>query len=91
MLSLAGLAAASAVPVPASEICLANGQYFLPGELACLKRGDGEVLARCGRVLNNTSWKVVAPECPDEPPQGHQKSVPALTPDEGGTEEPNSG
>lgn len=39
------------------------GQHPL-GTILCLKVGGRERLMRCERVQNNTSWRVLAEECP---------------------------
>ncbi len=45
--------------------CVANGQRIELGKLFCIKTASGkEFLARCERVLNNTSWKRVQDSCP---------------------------
>ena len=33
------------------------------GQIACLKTPNGEQMARCVRVLNNTSWKFLGGGC----------------------------
>lgn len=37
-------------------ICHAHGKIFSQGETACLAYRNSEQLARCGMVLNNSSW-----------------------------------
>ncbi len=45
--------------------CVANGQRVEIGRLFCIRTASGkQFLARCERVLNNTSWKRVGDECP---------------------------
>jgi hypothetical protein len=34
------------------------------GQTVCLKTAAGAKLARCERVLNNTSWKILDQDCP---------------------------
>jgi hypothetical protein len=41
-----------------------NGTLFQQGELACIKTAKGPRLARCGMILNNSSWTVVRDDCP---------------------------
>lgn len=58
-----------AVPAPAGEgidcNCVANGERIELGKLHCIKTASGkEFLARCERVLNNTSWKRLQEGCP---------------------------
>lgn len=64
---LAGMVIAA--PVAAGENiscnCVANGQRVELGKLFCIKTASGkEFLARCERVLNNTSWKRLQDGCP---------------------------
>ena len=44
--------------------CRAPGGDVVEGQTACLKTGKGMVLARCEKVLNNTSWKFLDQPCP---------------------------
>ena len=44
--------------------CRGNGQDIAEGETVCLKTASGMKVARCERVLNNTSWKMLEDECP---------------------------
>ncbi len=45
--------------------CVANGQRVELGELFCIRTASGkQFLARCERVLNNTSWKRLQDGCP---------------------------
>jgi len=45
--------------------CVANGQRVELGRLFCIRTASGkQFLARCERVLNNTSWKRVQDGCP---------------------------
>ncbi len=45
--------------------CIANGQRIAEGETFCIRMRSGAVfLARCERVLNNTSWKRLQDGCP---------------------------
>lgn len=34
------------------------------GQTVCIKTHNGMTLARCERVLNNTSWKMLEDSCP---------------------------
>lgn len=43
--------------------CLYDGGAISEGGTACLKTSSGYVLARCGKVLNNTSWKFLGQSC----------------------------
>jgi hypothetical protein len=44
--------------------CRFNGGYIEEGQTACLKTPTGMSLARCEKVLNNTSWKTLNQPCP---------------------------
>ena len=45
--------------------CLTStGERVALGETACLKTNKGMREARCGLVLNNTSWKFTGKSCP---------------------------
>ncbi|QKV17743.1 hypothetical protein [Oricola thermophila] len=44
--------------------CRGNGQDIPEGQTVCLKTASGHKLARCERVLNNTSWKLLDADCP---------------------------
>ena len=59
----------AAVPALAGDTinctCVANGTRVELGRLFCIKTSSGkEFLARCERVLNNTSWKRIQDDCP---------------------------
>jgi len=41
--------------------CRANGISYKQGQILCI-RGQ---LARCDMNLNNSSWKIIAPTCPE--------------------------
>jgi len=41
-----------------------TGEHVAVGETACLKTNSGMREARCGFVLNNTSWKFTGNPCP---------------------------
>ena len=44
--------------------CRYQGGDVLEGQTACIKTSKGMMLARCDRVLNNTSWKFLDQPCP---------------------------
>lgn len=44
--------------------CLANGQTFEQGQVACLMLPSGSQLARCEMVLNNSSRTKIQDGCP---------------------------
>jgi len=44
--------------------CRHSGGDVLEGEAACIKTPKGMAMARCERVLNNTSWKMLDVPCP---------------------------
>lgn len=44
--------------------CRYEGGDVVEGQTACIKTAKGMQLARCDRVLNNTSWKFLDQPCP---------------------------
>lgn len=44
--------------------CRGNGSDVPEGQTICLKTSAGAKLARCERVLNNTSWTILEEDCP---------------------------
>ena len=44
--------------------CRFNGGYVEEGQTACIKTSNGLSLARCEKVLNNSSWTVIEKGCP---------------------------
>src|SRR5262245_54239877 len=79
----------SPMPAKANCQCRANGRTFEQGQVACLKLPNGTELARCGKELNNSSWKKVQDGCPSasagplqqslwstESPKGHDHAAP---------------
>ena len=44
--------------------CLYQGKSFDQGELVCIHVGGKTRLARCGMLLNNSSWQFVQNGCP---------------------------
>lgn len=51
-------------PARADCTCRANGQDYPEGQLTCIRLSSGSYIARCGKVLNNTSWIKVTDGCP---------------------------
>ncbi len=45
--------------------CWANGERFNRGESACLRTGNGRVLAQCDQVTNVMSWSFTQNPCPE--------------------------
>ncbi|WP_146119487.1 hypothetical protein [Phyllobacterium phragmitis] len=73
-----------AQPAFADCQCLGNGLRYNEGEQVCLKLSTGPQLARCEKVLNNSSWKMLGSNCqlitrseqsPTPPPQRAVKAV----------------
>lgn len=59
------LFAASAAAQP-NCFCVANGKRIAEGDTACIRPGSAPpFLARCERVLNNTSWTKLRDGCPE--------------------------
>jgi len=44
--------------------CRHKGGDTPEGQTACIRTNQGMKLARCERVLNNTSWKMLEQSCP---------------------------
>lgn len=44
--------------------CRYKGEDVVEGQTACISTAKGPTLARCERVLNNTSWKFLDQPCP---------------------------
>lgn len=44
--------------------CRHSGGEVAEGQTACIKSPTGMKMARCERVLNNTSWKMLDTPCP---------------------------
>ena len=44
--------------------CRYKGADVALGQSVCMKTPDGLRMARCDRVLNNTSWKITDGPCP---------------------------
>ena len=66
LLSLVVIGAAAAhSPARADCLCAANGTRYEQGETTCIRLSSGSFLARCEKVLNNSSWKKIADGCQD--------------------------
>jgi len=44
--------------------CRHSDGEIAEGQTACIKSPNGMTMARCERVLNNTSWKILDQPCP---------------------------
>ncbi|HTV67035.1 MAG TPA: hypothetical protein VMF90_00720 [Rhizobiaceae bacterium] len=64
------------LPAMADCKCRANGRVFSHGQVVCLKLPTGTQLARCGMVLNNSSWKKIQDGCPEAALDGNAISLP---------------
>jgi hypothetical protein len=51
-------------PALADCMCSANGTRYELGAVVCVNTSSGSWLGRCGKVLNNTSWKKLTDGCP---------------------------
>ncbi len=84
ILVVAIVSAFAAVPARADCTCRANGQDYPEGQLACIRLSSGSYVARCGKVLNNTSWIKVSDGCPQadagEAPHPEHTGETPLTP-----------
>lgn len=45
--------------------CRHQGNDIPEGQTICMKTPSGMQMAKCDRVLNNTSWKMLGTECPN--------------------------
>ena len=73
----AGLLLSAPASAGESCNCVANGKRIELGQLACIRTASGgQFLARCERVLNNTSWKRIQNSCPS----AHNTSLPLSRP-----------
>lgn len=46
-------------------MCAANGTRYEQGETTCIRLSSGNYLARCEKVLNNSSWTRISDGCQD--------------------------
>ena len=44
--------------------CRYAGETYDQGQCVCMKTSNGQRMACCGRVLNNTSWSFLSDGCP---------------------------
>ncbi len=51
--------------------CIYKGGTVKEGETACIWTAKGNALARCEKVLNNTSWKLLGKACPADLSSDH--------------------
>lgn len=56
--------------------CRANGVSYKQGQIICI-RGK---LAKCDMNLNNSSWKIIAPTCPEANPWIAPRIVASILP-----------
>lgn len=65
---MVAFAAAATVPAYAGPnggcTCRHKDGDVLEGQTACIATPRGMSMARCERVLNNTSWKILDEPCP---------------------------
>lgn len=61
-----GFLTVSAAAAQPDCFCVANGKRVAEGATACIRPGTAAAfLARCDRVLNNTSWTKLRDGCPE--------------------------
>lgn len=53
-------------PALATCTCIYKNGTAKEGETACIWTAEGNSLARCEKVLNTTSWKLLGESCPSE-------------------------
>jgi hypothetical protein len=74
-----GFAAAADAAGPNGECtCSYQGGDVIEGQTACIRTAKGPTLARCEKVLNNTSWKLLDQPCPAAQLGGEVLIVPEL-------------
>jgi hypothetical protein len=73
---LCGVVLATAAPAAADCECIYAGGTAKEGTTICLQTQNGFRLAKCGKVLNNTSWAFSDTECTPV----SQSSLPKHTP-----------
>jgi len=69
IIAIAGLALALSPTVQSAHAgpqctCRSINGDIAEGQTACIKTAKGMMLARCERVLNNTSWTMLETPCP---------------------------
>jgi hypothetical protein len=71
------LSSASASAAPLSISCRAIGTVAEQGQTLCIQTPDGARLARCGMVLNVSSWTFLGQPCvpPPEPGAGEAEGA----------------
>jgi hypothetical protein len=75
----AGIASAALAAGPNGECtCSYQGGDVIEGQTACIRTAKGPTLARCEKVLNNTSWKLLDQPCPAAQLGGEVLIVPEL-------------
>lgn len=61
--------------------CRYDGGEVAEGQTACIKGPKGMTMARCEKVLNNTSWKMLNQPCPQSAvPQSPRRLAAAEAP-----------
>jgi hypothetical protein len=60
---IVGMAMAAATPASADCECIYDGGTVKEGASMCLKTAKGFRVAKCGKVLNNTSWAITEEAC----------------------------
>jgi len=74
-----GIAGAAWAAGPNGECtCRYQGGDVIEGQTACIRTTKGPTLARCERVLNNTSWKLLDQPCPAAQLESEVLVVPEL-------------
>ena len=63
-ITFAGAVLAGTLPSVADCMCAAHGTRYEHGAVVCLTVSGRSWLARCGKVLNNSSWEKIGDGCP---------------------------
>ncbi len=56
-------------------LCAANGLRYEQGETTCIRLSSGSYLARCEKVLNNSSWTKISDDCQDPTESAEQAEL----------------
>lgn len=67
---------ATAVEAGENCTCRARNVEAQEGQTVCVRTPNGSQMARCEKVLNNTSWRFLGTPCPVSENQPDQGSTP---------------
>ena len=69
MRAVAGIALLALIGLPAAGaahdcLCQSDASFYPQGSVVCLHVNGEDRLARCEKVLNNSSWRILGKGCP---------------------------